>query len=143
MSLVVLSGSMEPSISVGSVVLVEEVPSDRVDERIEKGDVITFSKSGGTTTTTHRVVEKHQAGDSIRFITKGDANEDPDGEPVYRGDVVGEVMFSIPYIGYVISFSNTIYGWFVLVVLPITALLMSGLWELYEAIDPEPETEDG
>lgn len=142
MTFIVQSGSMEPSISTGGVVFVEEIPAGQVDERIHEGDVITFFKSGGSATTTHRVVEKHQAGESIRFITKGDANEEPDPEPVYRDDVVGKVVFSIPYIGYVINFSGTIYGWFLLVILPVTALLMDGLWQLYKAVDPEAETEE-
>lgn len=138
---VVQSSSMEPAIPTGSVVFVKEVPDEQVDERIQEGDVITFADSHGAPTTTHRVVEKHEAETSIRFTTKGDANEDPDPEPVYRDEIVGKVTMSIPIVGYVISFSQTIWGWFVLVVLPVTVLLMDGLWQLYLSFEPEGDVE--
>lgn len=138
LSYIVQSSSMEPAISTGSVVFVTEIPSGQVDERIYEGDVITFSKTGGSATTTHRVVKKHEGQSSVRFVTKGDANEEPDPEPVYRGEVVGKVTMSIPLIGYVVAFSQTMWGWFLLVMVPVTILLMDGLWHLYLSV-AEPE----
>jgi signal peptidase len=77
------------------------------------------------------VIEKHTAGDSLRFETKGDANEDPDPEPVYRSEYVGTVMFSIPFIGYLVAFGNTRLGYIALVLLPVMLLIFSELWVLY------------
>jgi signal peptidase len=132
-SYVVQSGSMEPAIGTGSVIFVNDVPADDVEE----GDVITFSKSAGAPTTTHRVVEKHEAGNSVRFVTKGDANEDPDPEPVYRNEIVGVTTFSLPLVGYVIGFAQTRLGWLVLVAGPVALLIASELWELYRAMEIE------
>lgn len=132
-SYVVQSGSMEPAIGTGSVVFVNDVPA----ERIEEGDVITFAESRAGATTTHRVVEKHQAGDSVRFVTKGDANENRDSEPVYRNEIVGVVSLSVPAMGYVVAFAQTRLGWFALVVLPVALLVASELWALYDAIEIE------
>ena len=73
----VVSGSMEPEIPVGSLVLVKPAsPSD-----IEVNDVIAFTsdKDGGAVIT-HRVIEIDKDGAS--FITKGDANEQKDMNPV-------------------------------------------------------------
>lgn len=130
-SFTVQSGSMEPAIPTGSVVFVKDVPAERIDE----GDVITFADAKGQPTTTHRVVEKHQADDSIRFQTKGDNNEDPDPEPVYRSEIVGVVTFSIPLFGYLTAFASTKVGWMLFVVAPVTLLITSELWELYESLE--------
>jgi len=143
-SFIVQSASMEPAISTGSIVFVEEVPPGQVDERVEEGDVITYSESGGLqATTTHRVVEKRtgEVSDSLSLITKGDANENVDPEPVYRDQVVGVVMFSVPFIGRVVALAGTRFGWFLLVVVPVTLLLMDGLWQIYLAFEPEDNGE--
>lgn len=124
----VLSGSMEPAIGTGSVVFVAETPAEQVQER----DVITYRDDGGNLIT-HRVIEKHQAGDSVRFVTKGDANDAPDGEPVYRDNLVGTVLFSIPWIGYVVAFGNTTAGYVTLVLVPIMLFIFNELWELWKA----------
>lgn len=127
-ALTVQSGSMEPAIQTGSVVFVKDVPA----ERVEEGDVITYSDDGGAFVT-HRVIEKHATDASVRFVTKGDANEDPDHEPVYRSDLVGVVAFSIPLMGYVVAFGNTTVGYVALVLVPVVLLVLSELWELWKA----------
>jgi|AntDeeMetagen192_2_1112575.scaffolds.fasta_scaffold02259_3 signal peptidase len=127
-ALTVLSGSMEPVIGTGSIVFVAETPPEQIHEQ----DVITYRDDGGNLVT-HRVVEKHTADSSLRFETKGDANENRDPEPVYRGDVVGTVLFSIPFIGYVVGFGNTPAGYVTLVLVPVTLFIFNELWELWKA----------
>lgn len=147
-SLIVQSGSMEPAIGTGSVVFVTDIPPEQAVE----GDVITFQDDGGNLVT-HRVHEKYATENSLRFVTKGDANEGPDPEPVYRGDYVGTVpevhlpligtlYLSIPFMGYVLSFANTGLGWLVLVVVPLTLLVFNELWSLYRAMEPVETTDD-
>ncbi|MEF8826009.1 MAG: signal peptidase I [Halapricum sp.] len=134
LALTVKSGSMEPAIPTGSVVFVTEVPAERVGE----DDVITYRDDGGNLVT-HRVAEKHVAGESLRFVTKGDANEDPDPEPVYRSDLVGVVTFNIPLIGYVVAFGNTQMGYLAMVLVPVMLLIFNELWEIYRAMEPETD----
>jgi signal peptidase len=131
-ALIVQSGSMEPAIPVGSVVFVDAVAAEQADTRITEGEVITYTDDGRNLVT-HRVVEKHQAADSVRFVTKGDANENVDPEPVYRNEVVGELEFTVPFIGYVIAFGNTPMGFLTLVWGPVLALVFSELVSLYRA----------
>ena len=126
-ALTVQSGSMEPAIQTGSVVFVKDVPA----ERVEEGDVITYSDDGGNFIT-HRVIERHTTDTSVRFITKGDANENADHEPVYRSNLVGVVMFNIPLIGYVVAFGNTTAGYAAL-------FIFNELWELWKAGTREEE----
>lgn len=130
---VVKSGSMEPAIQTGSVVYVKSVPA----EDIQEGDVITFADSRTGPPTTHRVIDKRGSGDSLRFITKGDANEEADVEPVYPDQIIGVVMFSIPYLGYAVEFMSTKLGWFLFVVIPVLLLIGTEIWELYRAMDTE------
>ena len=122
-SYVVLSGSMEPAISVGDVVIVDDV--DPVT--IEEGDVITYLRSGQDTPTTHRVIGVEEGGDELTFRTQGDANDDPDATPVPASQVNGVILFTIPYIGHVVEFANTPFGFAALVGLPFALLVVSEL----------------
>ena len=90
----VVSGSMEPEIPVGSLVLVKDTePSE-----ILQGDVIAFySPSGGDAVVTHRVVENDA--ERGEFITKGDANEQNDMNPVPYYNLLGRVEKHFPVIG--------------------------------------------
>lgn len=96
----VLSGSMEPTYHVGSVIYVKDV--EPVD--LKAGDSITYRMTSGTVVT-HRIHEVlNQNTPDLAFRTKGDANEDPDGTPVPAAAVVGKAVFSIPCLGYVSEF---------------------------------------
>lgn len=120
-SYVVLSGSMEPAISGGDVVIVESVPP----AMIAADDVITYSRSDESATVTHRVIDIDGTGSERVFYTKGDANQDADQRPVPASALVGVVGLTIPYIGYVIQFVGTTTGFGLLVILPFGALLVT------------------
>ena len=69
--LTVVSGSMQPTLPLGSLVLV--VPRGAGAVRV--GDVITFSPPGDNSrTVTHRVVDVQGTADGIQVHTRGDAN---------------------------------------------------------------------
>lgn len=140
-SFIVQTGSMEPAILTGSTVFVSETPFDAV----ETGDVVTYTDNGGNFVT-HRVVEVHEAGETRRLVTKGDANENPDPEPVYRGDFLGTVpewpvigLATLPFVGHVVRFGSTPIGWTFLVVIPLVLLVTAEVWSLYVAATSEPE----
>ncbi|MEF8779004.1 MAG: signal peptidase I [Natronomonas sp.] len=133
--LVVLSGSMEPTMSPGDAVIVKEAPASE----IEKQDIITFQRPGSDTPTTHRVAEVQQTEDGVAYVTEGDALEQPDQGLVPHDRVVGEVIFVIPFIGYVIKFASTQLGFLALVLTPMALFVLSELWELAKSIR-SPET---
>lgn len=98
----VLSGSMEPTYHVGSLIYVKTV--DYTD--LEAGDVITFMLSEDTIAT-HRIVEvvpDEEDPTIIRYRTKGDANDAEDGGLVHYKNVIGSPVFTIPYLGYVANY---------------------------------------
>ncbi len=114
---VVQSGSMEPSIGTGSVVVVKPF------ESYAQGDVITFGPRSKTKPpTTHRIIEVKEDGN---FVTKGDANEDEDIRAVSRYEVIGKVIFSVPYIGYAVAAAQKPWGFMLIVGIP--AILI--IWE--------------
>jgi signal peptidase len=159
-SYAVLSGSMEPNISAGDVIITEGVGAGA----IERGDVITFRRSGDTRPTTHRVIEVvdsegegSQGAGGLAFRTQGDANENPDQQLVSPDSVNGRVMtvggylFVIPYLGYVIQFAGTQTGFVALFVVPLVLLVLSEIWEAANSVrtdgesgdDHAPEANDG
>ena len=91
----IISGSMRPALDVGDVVIIAKVSEDTV----EPGDIIQFREAEGFTTV-HRVVEIQESEGKIVFITQGDANREPDADPVIPENVVGKAVFSIPKIGW-------------------------------------------
>ena len=100
----VLTGSMEPTLPVGSIIAVQPVEPSVV----KAGDVITFATGGNPPLTTHRVVAVNP--DST-FTTKGDANEEADIAPVDDGRLVGRVSFYIPLAGYAADALKRPLGW--------------------------------
>lgn len=90
----VLTGSMDPSIPAGSLVWVKPCP----ESEIECQDVIAFySSTQNGTIILHRVAEKRPLDGT--FLTKGDANADPDPTPVPFSLLVGKAIFQIPNLG--------------------------------------------
>ena len=100
----VVSGSMEPTYKIGSLVFVKDVPV----KSIETGDSISFVLDEDLTVATHRVVGISD--DGQYFYTKGDANETADPSPVYYKNIIGKVSFSIPLLGYFSIWARSIYG---------------------------------
>lgn len=107
--LAVTSGSMEPAISVGSVVYAQPVSFTDIQE----GDIITFHLEKSSTKVTHRVVKKEEALQCVS--TKGDANEEPDARPVEYQNIEGVVRCTIPYLGRIAILLNEVYGKVILV----------------------------
>jgi signal peptidase I len=124
----VLTGSMEPAIHAGALIAMEKVAT----ADIKVGDVIGFKVQDLELPVCHRVVEIVDSEEGFGFITKGDANEDPDAGMVLPEDVIGRVVFDMPYIGYVARFIKTPAGFGLLLGLPaiviITMELRNILW---------------
>lgn len=117
---VVQSGSMQPAIKRKAVVLVQP------QSEYEKGEIITIDESPNSdVTVTHRIHEIEEEEGRRVFTTKGDANESPDGEKRTKEQIIGKVVFSIPYLGYPVSFAQTQEGLLVLVIIPAVIIVYS------------------
>ncbi len=91
----VLSGSMEPALAVGGLVVIKPVDV----QQVKIGDVISFKLPGINTPICHRVIDVQETGAGRVFRTQGDANEEPDLNPVPAGAVAGKEVLYLPYIG--------------------------------------------
>ena len=115
---IVQSGSMEPAIKTGAMVVIK--PSDEY----KVGDVIMFGEDTATKVpTTHRIVADEVRSGVFYYTTKGDANEDPDPQQVKQSEVIGKVLFSISYLGYVLDFAKKPFGFALLIGVPATLVI--------------------
>ena len=133
---VVLSGSMEPTYHVGSLIYVKDVDP----YELESGDVITFMLDEDTVAT-HRIVEAvPDETDStvVRFKTKGDANAAEDGSLVHYKNVIGSPVFTIPQLGYVANYIQNPPGTYIAISAGAILLLLVFLPDLFGG-DEEPK----
>ena len=97
---VIATGSMEPKINVGDIVIIKKKSYDDVSV----DDVIEYKVSNYTVI--HRVIEKREK----NLITKGDNNNSIDPKPINKDQVNGIVVFRLPYIGYPTLFIYDLLG---------------------------------
>jgi len=139
--LTVVSGSMEPSIKIGSVVAV----MPKSDYKI--GDIITFLHGPKTEPPiTHRIYDIKVVGGQPVYITKGDANKSPDIDGTAKKDIEGKVLFSVPYLGYLVNFIKNPLGFILIIVAPAGIVIYEEIRKIYKEIKkkkkPESEQND-
>ena len=113
---IVMSGSMEPDITTGSICFIncrDKVP--------EAGDIICYKK--GELSITHRVVTITDEG----YVTKGDNNESNDPGTIKQNQIKGTYLFMIPYIGYVVDFMRSSRGIIILTTI-IGCFILMGIY---------------
>ncbi len=95
----IITGSMTPTMPIGTVVVIKKVDINQV----EVGDVITFKM--GEANVTHRVVEKLNNGSNTVLYTQGDAKENEGSrETVRASNFVGVVIFHVKGLGHALDF---------------------------------------
>lgn len=125
--LVVQSGSMEPVIKTGSVILIKKQDTYNVD------DIVSFVGSGRDSTT-HRITKTSIVKGKEIFNTKGDVNKGEDQEKVGIDNILGKAVFTLPYLGYVIAFTRTQQGFIFLIVIPATIIIFSEILNIKREI---------
>jgi signal peptidase I len=132
-----LSGSMEPVISPGDVVMDEQI----APWEAKVGDVVTFrDPQEESKLLTHRVVSIRDEGSSLRFVTQGDANNTQEHWRVPATGQIGSVMYTVPWVGHVAVFARTKLGWALLIGIP---LLLIAVEEMVRIWRPRPRPGDG
>ncbi len=127
----VLSGSMSPAINAGDAILISGINPEEIKEQ----DIITFRE--GETFTTHRVVEIV----NNTFRTKGDANEDTDTKAIKTDQIVGKLVFTIPYLGYFGHFVRTIPGFLIFILIPGILIIYSEIKKIKTETKAKPKYE--
>jgi signal peptidase len=126
----VLTGSMNPAIPVGALVIV--MPAK--PSQLAVGDVITYQRPDRPgAMVTHRIYSIEVQEDGTRvFMTKGDANPSPDPYHLNLGGKGWKVAYAIPFLGYLTVYSASWWGRLLLVTLPallLCLLLLRDLWK--------------
>jgi signal peptidase I len=95
-TLTVISGSMEPTLGTGSVVI------DEVISPLEArpGDILTFNDPHRKRLLTHRLRNMRVEGGTAYMVTQGDANDAPERWSVPLRGEVGRVAYHVPKLGY-------------------------------------------
>jgi signal peptidase len=117
-NMVVLSGSMEPTIHTGDIVISRGISPLRA----HVGDVVTFRDPAADRLISHRVRSMHVYNGSAHFVTKGDASNAVQKWQVPVDGRIGRVDLRLSRLGYVLGWVTTRWGRMLLVVVP--ALLL-------------------
>ncbi len=166
--LYVMSGSMEPAFHVGSLIFVQKVDP----AKIEVGDPITYTINEAGDYSTHRVIAiearetgtryaedengqlmVNEAGEPVieeypleetayYFQTKGDANNSPDGTPVYYKNVVGVPQMTIPYLGYLAHWLQTPRGRIMGITIAAVIVILTFLPDLLKWVEEGDKKKD-
>lgn len=118
----VQSGSMEPAIMTGDIIVVK----DQVKYQIN--DVITFHNNSNRTVT-HRIVAVDRD-NSQKFNTKGDANRSGDEDIISHNQVIGKVVLVVPRLGYLVSFAKSRLGLLMLLLIPAILFISDELFKV-------------
>ncbi len=121
----VSSGSMEPAIKTGGVIMVKPIAEYQV------GDIVTYQYGRyARNLTTHRIIERTYNG----FVTKGDNNNAADINPVSQEQILGKVFLTIPYAGYAVNFIHSKFGFLLLILVPALIIIGSESFKIYQEI---------
>jgi len=132
--LVVQSGSMEPAIKMGSVVIVKPIDDYQIN------DVITFvNPKKRQELISHRIVDLEVSEGGTFYITKGDANEDPDARKVVKDEVIGKILFSVPYLGYAVDFAKKPLGFASIIIIPAAVIIFDEIKKIFKEVKKKKE----
>jgi len=138
---VVLTGSMIPEIDPMDVVVTKK----RTAEELEVGDIITFLSSDSRMSgiiVTHRIKNKYYDSSTGKytFQTKGDANNTPDFALAQDYNVIGEVIFKIPKVGYIQEVLASKGGLIIFIFIPCMAVLSYDIVKLIKNISKKKKS---
>ena len=137
-TLVIISGSMEPTIHVGAAAVLRSVPSSE----LHVGDVIAYTPaSAGAIPIVHRIAAITEQNGQRTFTMKGDANKTADVNTFTLPAKAWTVSYNIPVAGYIVNFASRPIGIFTFIVIP--AMLLAGLkfaeWRKSRRLKAQPE----
>jgi signal peptidase len=118
--LAVLSGSMEPTIPTGALVVIKPATIYKV------GDIIAFHPLNAKTTkeiVTHRIYAIKNTGGEDLYTTKGDANKAPDSESIPGDKIIGKHVATIALLGYLLGYIKTLPGLVLIIIIPATIII--------------------
>jgi signal peptidase I len=131
---IVPTGSMEPTIHVGSVAVVQTVDP----KTLQKGDIIAFvNPLDAKMIILHRIYSISSPHNVLTIQTKGDHNNGIDPWKVGVGLIKGKMLMTFPYIGYLGQEVKTLTGFILIVIIPGLILLLLQTKRIKTGIEEE------
>lgn len=125
--MIVQSGSMEPAIKMGSIVVVKPASEYKV------GDIITFGPVTKTKApTSHRIYDIKVVDGNPVYITKGDANNAPDQREITKREIIGKVLFDVPYLGFAVEFAKKPLGFALIIIIPAAIIIFDEIKNIFQ-----------
>lgn len=111
----VLSGSMQPEIFTGDVIIAKKTTTDDIRE----GDNLVFKH--GDIVVTHKLIEKRADG---MLIMHGIANSEGANEIISFDKVIGRQALCIKKLGFALDFLREPFGFILIIALPLVGLII-------------------
>jgi len=138
-ALIVRSGSMQPAVLVGDLVLT------RAQKNLpyKVGDIISFKSQDKIIS--HRILGLKNQNGKIFYRTKGDANKNGDPNLVAESEILGKAYFRLPYLGKLIAFTKTQAGFALAVIFPALLVILFEIQNIFKEVKKQktllPETQ--
>lgn len=127
--LTVQSESMAPTFDENDLIIIQQCDPST----LQVGDIITFHTiiDNQYALNTHRIEAINQVNGVNSYTTKGDNNDLTDQHVIADGDIVGKYVFKIPYMGAVMDFLSSTWGFLIVIVLP---MLLFFIYQVYHLV---------
>ena len=127
--MIVQSESMDPAMKMGSLVIIKPIDNYKV------GDIICFNQTNKTKPPiSHRINEIREVNGEKFYITKGDANEEPDANEIIKKDIIGKIFISVPYLGYAVNFAKKPAGFALIIIIPTGIIITDEIKKIYAEV---------
>lgn len=131
---IVPSGSMEPTIHIGSIALVQTIKP----QNLQKSDIIAFiDPQDPKQIILHRIESIDTSKGIMAIQTKGDNNNSEDAWKVGSGLIKGKMVVAFPYLGYVGQAIKTPLGFGLIIGIPLILLILLQIKKIKEGIEEE------
>lgn len=127
--LTVQSDSMAPTFDENDLIFIQQCDPFS----LQVGDIVTFHAiiDNQYALNTHRIIAINEVNGLNSYTTKGDNNELADQHVIADGDIVGKYVFKIPYLGKVIDFLLSTWGFLIVIVVP---MLLFFIYQVYHLV---------
>lgn len=136
----IATGSMEPTIKAGEVIVGKEMAIEDLRENY----IVTFHGTKGDLAgkiITHRIEKIYEENGQVYVVTKGDAAGNEDA-PFEAEHIISVMKFKVPFAGVLIRLISNKFGFFFIILIPLSIIFVKQIIDFKEALKEENESEE-
>lgn len=136
----IVSESMVPKYEIGDVLIAKSVDPKELnvgDDIAYQGEVGSFADK----VVTHQIIDIKEENGELKFTTKGIANEEADPE-IASSQIYGKIIYKVKTLSLISKILNNIYGFYFLIFIPLTILIIIKIRDIYVSIKERKEDND-